>query len=380
MTKLELSAHVIIKTNNENWYVDFKNKEYKINESIAIILEKFKTARFLEEVLKETLPELFDQSNRPILKNIEELLNGMLQIGILIKDDNVERTIPKPVFLLNKTYGIYSIESYIAIDDYYIQLFKVYNHKLKKHTTLKLFAHKKPESSHDKRLKQNFAIFIQETTISEKAATSSLVCNFIKKDIYEDYHFFEIDFVDGKTLSSSIKSKKILKKSKFAISKQIIAAIAHLHHNEIIHGDIHARNFMLTPDNNLFLIDFGFSHDLKNTSETQIFNKGGVTHYIPPERVNVHSYSFSKAISTKRSEVYQVGLLIYTLYKRRNPFKKIEETTWREMANDILTRTFEETISGNTAFDNLLRKALQINPDNRFESCEEMYAEFLKIS
>jgi eukaryotic-like serine/threonine-protein kinase len=380
MTKLELSKSVVIEKNQENWYVGYKNKDYKINESIAIVLEKFKTPRFLEEVLKETLPELFDEVNRPILKNIEELLNGMLQIGILIKDATFETVIPKPVFLLNKTYNQFKINGFISINDAYIQLFKVYNEKLKKYTTLKLFAHKNPETSNDLKLKQNFAIFIQEATISEKIATNNLVCPFIKKDIYQGYHFFEIDFIEGKTLSSSIKSRKILKKNKLEISKQIIEAIAHLHHNNIIHGDIHARNFMLTPDNKVVLIDFGFSHDLKNNSKTQIFNKGGVTHYIPPERVNVHSFSFSKAISTKKSEVYQVGLLIYTLYKGRNPFKKVEETTWREMASDILTRTFEETISGNKNFDLLIRKSLQINPDNRFESCEEMYAEFLKIS
>lgn len=380
MNKLVLSRKARIVFESENWYVDFNGKFYKINESIALILKKFESIRFPKEVLNEILPELFEEVNRPIQKNIEELLSGMIRIGILLKDTSYELTIPKPIFKLKKTYGQYRIEGYISINNAYIQLFKVYNEKLKKNTTLKLFAHQNPEKSKDLKLQQNFANFTQETIITEQIATNSLVCPFIKKDSYDGYPFFEIDFIEGKTISGSIKSKKNLKKNKFEISKQILEAIAHLHHNGIIHGDIHARNFMLTPKNKVVLIDFGFSHDLNNTNTTQIFNKGGVTHYIPPERVNIHSFSFSKEISTKRSEVYQIGLLIYTLYKGKNPFKKVEETMWREMAEDILTRTFNEKISGNKVLDTLLRKALEINPDNRFASCEEMYAEFLKIS
>ncbi len=380
MTKLELSKNVEIKQVSDVWYVDLNNKLFKVNESIAVLLQKFVKPRFLEEVIKETSPELFNEVNRPILKNIESFLNGLIQLGVLLTESSSEIAIPKPVFDLKNSYGNFTIESYIAIHDPYIQLFKVYNSKNKKRTVLKLFAHRNPENSQNPKLKNAFEIFNQEAFITQKVANNPNICTFIQTNTYDGYSFFEIEFIDGETLSSCIKSRKILKKNKLNIAKQIIQVFSHLHHNDIIHSDIHARNFMLTPDNKIVLIDFGFSHDLKNKNKTQIFNKGGVTHYIPPERVQLHSYSFSNEISTKKSEVYQIGLLIYTLYKGKNPFKKVKETTWREMANDILTRTFDEVISGNKALDLLLRKALQLDPNNRFESCEEMYLEILKIS
>jgi eukaryotic-like serine/threonine-protein kinase len=380
MTKLELSKNVEIKQVSDVWYVDHNKKLFKVNESIAVLLQKFVNPRFLEEVIKETLPELFDEVNRPILKNIESFINGLIQLGVLLTDSSTEIVIPKPVFDLKKTYGSFTIESYIAIDDPYIQLFKVFNSKIKKRTVLKLFAHHNPENSQNQKLKNAFKIFNQEAFITKKVANNPNICPFIQTNTYDGYSFFEIEFIEGATLSSCIKSRKILKKNKLNIAKQILQVFSHLHHKDIIHSDIHARNFMLTPDNKIVLIDFGFSHDLKSKNKVQIFNKGGVTHYIPPERVQLHSYSFSNEISTKKSEVYQIGLLIYTLYKGKNPFKKTEVTTWREMANDILTRIFDEVISGNKSLDQLLRKALQINPDNRFESCEEMYSEILKIS
>jgi TP53 regulating kinase-like protein len=63
---------------------------------------------------------------------------------------------------------------------------------------------------------------------------------------------FEIimEYIIGNTLKNIFSPKYCIK---------IGEAIAKLHSNNIIHGDITTSNFIVTPDNRLILIDFGLS-------------------------------------------------------------------------------------------------------------------------
>ena len=68
----------------------------------------------------------------------------------------------------------------------------------------------------------------------------------------EDLNKIKMSFIEGKKLSENLE--KLNYKD---ISKKIAKAIARLHDNEIIHGDLTTSNMILTEDNNLFFIDFG---------------------------------------------------------------------------------------------------------------------------
>ena len=378
MNLIVLSSFASIQNIDAEWYVNSKNRTFKINETIATILSKFESPRFLKDVIDETLLNSKNKVESDLLKKVENFIDELIKIGVLTLFDQAKLEIPNPVFEISKTYNQYRIDEYIAVDNKYIQIFKAYNLERKKKVVLKLFAHKINLVSNDQKINQSFAVFNQEIKISQLVSKNKNVCHFHQKGIHDDYLFFEIDFIAGLTLSKKIKSKNFLRKDKNNIALQLLNALAYLHKKNIVHGDIHGKNFMVTPRNKVFLIDFGFSYDGNKNAEKQFYNKGGVTHYMPPERVNVHSYNFSNAIATKKSEVYQMGLILYTLYKGKNPFMKNQETTWREMANDILTRAFPEKIAVNKSVDAIIRKALQIQPDNRYASCIEMYTDFLK--
>ncbi len=379
MSKLHLSSSASIEQHETTWYVFLNSKSFRINETIAIVLNKFKEPITINDVLKELIPNSPSKSNE-ILDSITNFLLEMKKIGVLKRENAKDYVaIPQPLFELNSTHLEYKIETLLLINNH-IQIYKVFNKKRKKQSVIKLFAHKVEESINDRKLIKNYEMFLQEIAITSSIPPQENINEYIKSATIYDYLFFEIDFIDGETLSKCVKLNSIENKIKNDIAKQLLSAVSHLHLNNIIHSDIHARNFMINTDNKVKMIDFGFSHNLENKTLTkQYMVKGGVTHYMTPERVHVHSYKFSNEYSTKQSEVYQMGLILYALYKGLNPFNKVkDEITWKEMAQDILTREFNEEISGEENIDIIIRKALKIKPEDRFLSCVEMHNEFIK--
>ncbi|WP_395053086.1 protein kinase [Flavobacterium sp.] len=379
MSKLQLSNAASIEHRESQWYVFLNSKSFRINETIATVLNKFKEPTTINEVLNDLIPQETLQSTE-VVNSVQLFLSEMKKIGVLKREnakDYVE--IPSPLFEINSRYNQYTFKSLILINNH-IQIFKVYNHTRKRTAVIKIFAHSTEECKTEKRLIKNYEMFLQEIDITSSIPSHRNINKYIQSNILNDYLYFEIDYINGETLSKNIKINSILKKNKNTIALQLLLAVAHLHKHNIIHSDIHARNFMINDKGKVKMIDFGFSHNLKNeTLKKQYMVKGGVTHYMTPERVQLHSYKFSDQYSTKSSEVYQMGLILYGLYKGKNPFKTAkDEITWREMAQDILTREFNEEISGIESIDVIIRKALKIKPEERFLSCVEMYKEFNK--
>lgn len=380
MKKLVLSNAVKIDSYEENWFVYFNNREFKINESIAIVLQQFDTPNTIKNVLLKTLENLSKKEFSKVCSQFENFFFEFTKIGILREPNKIDLIIPEPIFEVGQVFEDYTILELISEKRLYVQVYKVRNAKTNQLSIVKFYPHKTNAIETNRRLVENFKMFNQELSILKKIKNHPNICSYYKSGTYNGYLYIEMEFISGDILSAKIKSKRIRIKDKKLFAKQIISAVAHLHKNNIIHGDLHSGNIMINDTNEIKLIDFGYSHDNSNDSENQFLSHGGVTHYIPPERVRLHSYKFTNMESTKKGEVYQTALLIYTIFYGKNPFKDYVNTqTWGEMAQAIITKKFDEIIIKNRKLDAILKKSLQLNPDDRYNSCEEMCKEWNKV-
>ncbi|WP_224367445.1 protein kinase domain-containing protein [Hyalangium versicolor] len=154
------------------------------------------------------------------------------------------------------------------------------------------------------------------------------------------------------------------------IGAETLAALAHLHHHGLLHGDVHSRNFMLTDERRVKLIDFGLSRRSGDAVEETAVPHGGLPAFMPPERIEPGSLSISGRPGDMRSEVFQLGVLLHEILTGHEPFS--ERVLWRRLAQAIRSQPApraEETPEGEyipAALADVIARALAKGPEERF--------------
>jgi len=90
-----------------------------------------------------------------------------------------------------------------------------------------------------------------EAKLLERAAKHVNVPRLI--EVSEGSHTITLEHIPGEKLADILSSRKDSKK----ICKEIGRAVAKLHDNNIIHGDLTTSNILLTKDDKIWFIDFG---------------------------------------------------------------------------------------------------------------------------
>ncbi len=143
------------------------------------------------------------------------------------------------------------------------------------------------------------------------------------------------------------------------LADQALAGLAHAHEHKIIHCDIKPENYILFPGNVLKLADFGFA---KISVRTLKASGSGTIDYIAPEQ----------AMGRPRfqSDVFSVGLVLYRMFSGKLPEWPFK---WPMAGHERLeARVRSELVD-------LLRKAIQLDPADRFRDAIQMYSAFTRL-
>lgn len=101
------------------------------------------------------------------------------------------------------------------------------------------------------------------------------------------------------------------------IFRQVVSAIHHLHVKaQIVHRDVKDENVVLDGENQVKLIDFGSAAYVKN-GPFDVFV--GTIDYAAPEVLQ------GKPYGGKEQDVWALGILLYTIVFKENPFYNIDE-------------------------------------------------------
>ena len=162
--------------------------------------------------------------------------------------------------------------------------------------------------------------------------------------VESDGKFFIVEeFIQGRTLSEILIYNNGLDEKKSAeVLKQLCNALKILHAQKIIHRDIKPSNVMVTKTGAVKLIDFSISRiEKKNcVSDTDFLGTRG---YAPPEQ-----YGFGQ--TDARSDIYSLGITI----------------------QKILGENYDGYLK------KILEKCTELNPENRYQSVEEIIADIDK--
>jgi len=188
--------------------------------------------------------------------------------------------------------------------------------------------------------------------------------------------YIVMQYVESVSLGDKIKSDGPLRyEEACAMIKQVLTALGHAHHEQVLHRDIKPKNILLTPQGLVKVVDFGLAKIQQNSNITLSHETGGTLYYMSPEQV----LGLDKV--DRRSDIYSAGMTLYETLTGRMPFEKTESDFAIRKA--IVEKKFPPPNHYNPlvpeALANIVAKAITKDPDKRFQTAEEMVAALEKF-
>ncbi len=185
--------------------------------------------------------------------------------------------------------------------------------------------------------------------------------------IYPDIKYIVMEYLDGITLRTYMDNKKVLPwKEACVYTLQILRALEHAHGKNVIHRDIKPQNIMLMKDGCVKVTDFGIAKtpDMSDASSDE--KAIGTVYYISPEQA-------SGQATTYASDLYSVGVMFYEMLTGQLPFTADSAVTIAMMQINDTPKDIE-AINPSVPYGvaQIVRKAMQKAPENRFEDAHAM--------
>lgn len=181
---------------------------------------------------------------------------------------------------------------------------------------------------------------------------------------YEKNNFYMVqDYIEGQTLKEYVKENGFMEADNICkVTSCICDIIAYLHslNPPIIYRDLKPSNIMITPEEKVFLIDFGISkiykvHDKNHT--TYIGSKG----YAAPEQ-----YGFGQ--SCRQTDIYGIGMVMYFMATGKDSYTGLEP---------LMENNYDKTVDSDLR--KIIRKCVQIHIENRYQSIESLRNEIIEF-
>lgn len=125
-----------------------------------------------------------------------------------------------------------------------------------------------------------------------------------------------MEYAETQSLHTFLKSKPNRRLDEDVaknLFKQVVDGIDYLHRKNIVHRDIKLENLMLTSENKVKIIDFGFSVKIPKDKTLGVFC--GTPSYMAPELASKRDYYGHLA------DIWALGILLYVLLVGAFPMK-----------------------------------------------------------
>ncbi|HWU05378.1 MAG TPA: protein kinase [Streptomyces sp.] len=181
--------------------------------------------------------------------------------------------------------------------------------------------------------------------------------------------YIVMELVEGNTIRDLLlEAEAPPPEQALIIVSGVLEALAYSHQHGIVHRDIKPANVIITHSGAVKVMDFGIARALHGAQSTmtQTGMVMGTPQYLSPEQ------ALGKAVD-HRSDLYATGCLLYELLALRPPFTgETPLSVVYQHVQDIPVPPSHVTGEVPPELDGLVMRSLAKDPDDRFQSAEEM--------
>jgi serine/threonine protein kinase len=149
---------------------------------------------------------------------------------------------------------------------------------------------------------------------------------------------------------------------------QVCQALAYIHGHGLMHRDLKPSNIMVDEDRQVRLMDFGLAKFLADDAGlTADGRMVGTFRYMPPEQI------LGEPLDA-RADLYSLGVILYELMTGRPPFDaKTPSVLWQQVLEVEPAPILAINLKGDPQLARVAHKLLRKEPDDRFQTAEEVY-------
>jgi serine/threonine-protein kinase len=343
-------------------YLEFRNRVVTITPLMKEILEICRAPHTANEVV-QLISGRLQCSHRAIDSSVDVFLKRMMKLGVLVPESELRRRDPAAEFEKVQKLGDFKLLEELGRNRK-VRLYKCADDNGNLHA-IKLKIGGSPDGS-----------FMREFEILKSLPPHENIRKCIDASAHHGMPFIVFEYVDGRPMSDITEDFSI--DTKYFIAWQMLSAISHIHHHKILHGDIHASNFLIGQSGHVHVIDFGMSF----REHEEDVDHGGVPQYMSPERMPDHNYLFSKRKGDYVSEIFQVGVCLYLLFSGQYPFngellKDVRKLIQFESPSPLTQTDLGEPIPHQ--FSEIIYRALEKDPAARYQDIQAMICDWTTL-
>ncbi|MCY3778470.1 MAG: serine/threonine-protein kinase [Candidatus Aminicenantes bacterium] len=183
------------------------------------------------------------------------------------------------------------------------------------------------------------------------------------------------EYIEGENLRSRIEQGPLPLPELLRMATQVCQGLVAAHSTGVVHRDLKPENVLLDAQGNPKIVDFGLALPTLESSHSQRLTQEGTVlgtpAYMSPEQLEGQEADF-------RSDLFSFGMLLYELATGRHPFEG--KTPLVTVARILEGRPGRSDAMGPPSMlEPILVRCLEKDPDDRFQSTEELLAQVQRL-